>query len=60
MDIETLGAAIAYAKGAPNTAVSKAEAAKAAAEQAAELAQTYGYRLSVEGTTLVIGEEDET
>ena len=60
MDTDTLGAVISIVKAIPGTAVERAEAAQEAAETAAGLAQEYGYRLYVEDTTLVIGEEDDS
>ena len=59
MDISTLAAAIGVIKKMPDTAVAKAEKAAGDAESAAELAQQYGYRITVEGKTLVVGEEGD-
>lgn len=58
MDNVMLGALIAILKSIPDTAVSEAIEAKDDAEAAAALAQEYGYRITVEGKALVIGEEE--
>ena len=57
MDISTLAAAIGIIKKMPDTAVTRAEKAASDAESAAELAQQYWYRVTVEGNTLVVGED---
>lgn len=57
MDISTLAAAIGIIKKMPDTAVAKAEKAADDAENAAELAQQYGYRITIEDSVLVIGED---
>lgn len=59
MDIPTLAAAIGIVKKMPDTAAARAEEAAEAAENSAELAQQYGYRITVEGSTLVVGQEGE-
>lgn len=58
MDGSMLGLVIALIKGLPESASARAEQAKNDAEAAAELAQEYGYRITVEGKALVIGEEE--
>lgn len=58
MDGSVLGLVIALIKGIPSSAAAQAIQAKEDAEAAAALAQQYGYRLTVEGTTLVVGQED--
>lgn len=58
MDVETLGAALALTKKIPGSAAADAIEAKEAAETAAELARQYGYLLTINGDTLIIGEED--
>ena len=58
MDGSILGLVIALIKGIPSGAAAQAIEAKEDAEAAAELAQQYGYRLTVEGKTLVVGQED--
>ena len=59
MDISTLAAAIGIIKKMPDTAVAKAEKAADDAENAAELAQQYGYRITVEDSVLVVGEDGD-
>ena len=59
MDIQTLAAAVAVSSKIPGSAAKRAETAASAAESAAELARQYGYRIRVEGKTLIIGEEGE-
>ena len=58
MDGSMLGLIIALIKGVPESAGAKAIQAKEDAEAAAQLAQQYGYKFTVEGKTLVIGEEE--
>lgn len=58
MDNSLLALAIAIVKSIPDTAAADAIEAKNDAEAAAALAQQYGYRLTVEGKTLVVGEEE--
>lgn len=57
MDISTLAAAIGIIKKLPGTDIERAEKAASDAESAAELAQQYGYRITVEGNTFVVGED---
>lgn len=57
MDISTLAAAIGIIKKLSGTDIERAETAARNAESAAELAQQYGYRITVEGNTLVVGED---
>lgn len=59
MDISTLAAAIGIIKKMPDMAVAKAEKAADDAESAAELAQQYGYRITVEDSVLVVGEDGD-
>lgn len=54
---ELVGIIMAIAKAIPGTAAYRAEAAQAAAESAAELAQHYGYGISVDGHKLMITSE---
>ena len=58
MDGSMLGLVVALIKGLPESASARAEQAKEDAETAAQLAQQYGYKFTVEGKTLVIGEEE--
>lgn len=56
MDAETLGAAIAIAKKMPGTAAEAAERA----EEAAALAQTYGYYLEFgDNETIIVGSAED-
>ena len=57
MDISTLAAAIGIIKKLPGTDIERAEKAAEDAESAAELAQQYGYRITVEDSVLVVGED---
>lgn len=59
MDISTLAAAIGIIKKMPDTAVAKAEKAAGDAESAAKLAQQYGYRITIEDSVLVVGEDGD-
>ena len=64
MDISTLMAAIGLIKEMPDSSVAKAEAAAQRSETAAtkaeaaeKRAEQYGYRITVNKSTLVVGEE---
>lgn len=59
MDISTLAATIGIIKKIPGTAAERAEKAAEDAESAAELAQQYGYRITVENKTLIVGEDGD-
>ena len=60
MDVETLGAAIAFAKSIPGTATAAAVEAKEDAEAAAALAQEYGYYLEFgDDETIVVGTTED-
>lgn len=58
VDIETMAATIGVVKGIPDTAAGRATIEADRAEQASLLAQQYGYRINVSGTTLMIGLEE--
>lgn len=59
MDNVTLGAAIGIVKGLPDKDISRAEAAAAAAEAAAEQIEGLNYTISVTGTKLsIVGRSD--
>ncbi len=57
MDIQTLIAAIGIIKRMPDSSAAKAEAAAERAETARDLAEQYGYRITVDKSTLTIGQE---
>ena len=57
MDGGTVGLIVAIAKSIPDTAAVRAETAQEKAEQAAELAQHYGYGMQVQGHKLIITSE---
>lgn len=57
MDMQTIIAAIGIVKKMPDTSAAKAEAAAERAESARDLAEQYGYRITVDESTLTIGEE---
>lgn len=59
VDVETMAATIGVVKRIPTTAAGKATEEADRAEQAANLAQQYGYRISVSGTKLMVGLEKE-
>lgn len=54
MDIETMAATIAIIKKIPNTAANSAQKA----EEAADRAEQYGQRISLQNETLIIGGDD--
>lgn len=54
MDIETLATTIAIIKKMPNTAANSAKKA----EEAADRAERYGQRISLQNETLIIGGDD--
>ena len=57
MDAVTLGAAIAIAKGLPDTAVGRAEAAARQAEAAAESAREHSYGVKIQDNGIVFESE---
>lgn len=59
MDIATLALTLAIVKNIPGSAAAEAIAAADRAEDAADLAQQYGYKFTIEDGVMIIGEDDE-
>lgn len=59
MDIATLALALAIVKNIPGSAAAEAIDAANRAEDAADLAQQYGYKITIEDGVMIIGEENE-